>query len=85
MSVSLIQSLWLLTKFSNYQGVDPPFRGVWREALHGETVGATRIEGGQKVFVDIAHAGMDVSDTLTSILTNFVSLLIYQCAGDCIC
>ncbi|EIM86629.1 linoleate diol synthase [Stereum hirsutum FP-91666 SS1] len=41
--------------------VDPPFRGVWREALHGETVGAARIEGGQKVFVDIAHAGMDAT------------------------
>lgn len=30
----------------------------------------TRIEGDQKVFVDIAHAGMDVSDTLTSMLTK---------------
>ena len=42
-------------------GLDPAFRGTYREALAPETVGGETLQFHEHVFVDIAQANKDVS------------------------
>ena len=42
-------------------GLDPAFRGTYREALAPETVGGETLQFHEHVFVDIAQANQDVS------------------------
>ncbi|KAI0322769.1 linoleate diol synthase, partial [Amylostereum chailletii] len=39
--------------------LDPPFRGIYREATSDQTIGSHTISKGQRVFVDIAAASHD--------------------------
>ncbi|KAI0035301.1 linoleate diol synthase [Vararia minispora EC-137] len=39
--------------------LDPPFRGVYREAVSNQTVGDVSIKKGQQVFLDFAAASLD--------------------------
>ena len=41
--------------------LDPPFRGVYREAISEQTISGKKVEKGQKVFIDLAEASRDVS------------------------
>ncbi|VDB91968.1 unnamed protein product [Peniophora sp. CBMAI 1063] len=39
--------------------IDPPFRGVYRQALSDQTLGDKSIQAGQRVFVDLHQASFD--------------------------
>ncbi|KAH9932667.1 linoleate diol synthase [Amylocystis lapponica] len=41
-------------------GIDPPFRGVYREAARSASIGGHNLQAGQPVFVDIASANVDL-------------------------
>ncbi|KAA1469100.1 linoleate diol synthase, partial [Dentipellis sp. KUC8613] len=40
-------------------GIDPPFRGVYRESLEDQTIGSLSVKRGTRVFADIASASQD--------------------------
>ncbi|TFY76746.1 hypothetical protein EWM64_g7266 [Hericium alpestre] len=39
--------------------LDPPFRGVYREAVTDQTVATTTVKKGQRIFADLADASLD--------------------------
>lgn len=49
-----------LTPFAG-AGLDPPFRGVYRDAYGEQKLGDLRIKGNSRIFVNIAKANVDVS------------------------
>jgi len=44
-------------------GIDPPFTGVYRVAKQDETLTSITVKKGERLFLDIAKANMDVSHT----------------------
>ncbi|KAF8265063.1 hypothetical protein EI94DRAFT_1736694 [Lactarius quietus] len=51
--------VWRCADDSRCVGIDPPFRGVYRESVADQTVGNLTFFKGQRVFVDLAHASQD--------------------------
>jgi linoleate 10R-lipoxygenase len=74
--VSRCRPAWRCANDACHIGIDPPFRGVYRkpfvcmlhvshncigESLGDQTVGSLTLSQGQRVFLDLAHASLDVS------------------------
>ena len=55
---SIMATLPLLTSNS---GIDPPFAGVYRVAKQDETIASLTVKQGDRLFLDVAAANMNVS------------------------
>ena len=54
----ILLDLLLLTSNS---GIDPPFTGVYRVAKRDETIVSLTVKQGERLFLDVAAANMNVS------------------------
>jgi linoleate 10R-lipoxygenase len=53
-------------------GIDPPFTGVYRIAKQDDTVASLTIKQGERLFLDVAAANMNVSRNCARLCTSLI-------------
>lgn len=59
----MFHSSWCAYVLTEESGIDPPFAGVYRVAKQDETIESLNLKQGQRLFLHVASANMNVSQS----------------------